>query len=288
MKGVLLTVLLSAIACSSSASTAHLESGTVNFSEVQWYADRASAAYQTKNKIQAKFPQVQHFGTIAETDLQYFVENLKDSATQLIAIRGTASIRNAIEDFEYLQSKNKKLNIYVHSGFDENAYLIYKQLLPHLDQSKQILLTGHSLGAAISTLLMMYLHEDGYNLGLSINFGQPKVTNQQGSKKYQHLPLLRIVDENDVVPTLPANTLADTVHGVYAHFGSSVILLEGQYYVFQDRHLQTETEANSLWDNAFDVSIKAHFIQHYLHNIQSKLTISKPIPYDERKQYIDN
>lgn len=287
MKFKFVVLWLCLIICGCGQSTQD-KSHSVNFAQMQWYAKRASAAYATPENINKAFPNVTRVTTVAGTQVQYFIEHLVDRAAQVVVIRGTANVKNAIEDAEYLQSINQNLGVFVHQGFDRDTYLVYQDLLPYLDKSKQVILTGHSLGAAISTLLMMYLHEDGFNLGLSINFGQPKVTNTAGAKKYANLPLLRVIDENDVVPLLPPASLLDSVHGIYQHIGGETILLEGRYYVFQDQHLQREAGANSFWKNVFDESIEAHFIKHYLHNIDSKLSGSTQISYSQREDYINN
>ncbi|MDR4513180.1 MAG: hypothetical protein MRJ23_00635 [Nitrosomonas sp.] len=52
-----------------------------------------------------------------------------------------------------MQSKNNKLNIYVHKKFDEDAFKIYQDILPYLKKDYAVKLTGHSLGAAIAALL---------------------------------------------------------------------------------------------------------------------------------------
>jgi predicted lipase len=278
-------LILSIGGCSKNSQ---LESHSVNFAQMQWFANRASVVYSTAEEIKSNFPLVTRVATVKGTKVQYFIELLDEKPAQVVAIRGTANLKNAIIDAEYLQSNNRKLGVFVHKGFDADTYLLYQDLLPHLDKSKEVILTGHSLGAAISTLLMMYLHEDGFKLGLSINFGQPKVTNKVGADKYANLPLLRVIDENDVVPLLPPSTLVDSVHGIYHHIGKETILLEGQYYVFQDQHLQRSTGSNSFWENLLDESVAAHFIKHYLHNIKSKLNDSKQIPFSERDAYIDN
>lgn len=259
----------------------------VDFNELRWYAERASSAYQTEQEIRTKFPDTVRVTTVNNTQVQYFLEQSTSQDAQVLSIRGTANLRNAVEDAEYLQVKNSKLGIYVDKGFDEDTALIYKDVLPYLDKDKEIILTGHSLGAAISTLLMMYLHEDGFKIGRSINFGQPKVTNDAGKGKYNFLPLLRVIDENDVVPLLPATTFLDSIHGEYTHIGPEVILLEGLYYVYQDEHMLRETKSDSFWSNLTDVSLGAHVIKHYMHNINSKLQASKQIPFNEREKYID-
>jgi hypothetical protein len=283
-------IILVLLGCLSSYGCQHkdaIEMSKINFKEVQWYAIRSSYAYNTPDEIQQNFPNVIRTVTVDGTKVQYFLEDIPDKDAQLVSVRGTANIKNAIEDLEYLQTKDETLGIFVHDGFREDSLRVYRDLLPHLDKKKDVLLTGHSLGAAISTLLMMYLQEDGFTVGLSVNFGQPKVTNSKGVEKYKSLPLLRVIDENDVVPMMPATSLLNSIHGRYEHLGTEMILLEGEYYVFQDEHMQQETNSTSFWKNMTDVSVNAHMIKHYLDNIKSKLKTSKQVPFDDRKQYID-
>ncbi|MCC2615786.1 lipase family protein [Aestuariibacter halophilus] len=264
-----------------------VETQAVDFHRVHWYAKRANAAYDDPAAIREAFPDTVHVATVEGIDVQYFIEH-PNAQQQIISIRGTYNLDNAKEDAEYLQSFNSTLGIYVHDGFDRDAQKVLDDLRPFLQADREVVLTGHSLGAAISTLLMMYLDKEGFRVAPSINFGQPKVTDKAGIEKYAHLRLMRVVDENDVVPLLPPLSVLDSLHGAYAHMGTEVILLEGKFYVYEDMHLQRLTHAESFWDNITDVSVKAHFMKHYLHNINSKLHRSEPIAYAQRKQYIDN
>lgn len=286
-KSKMLSLVCFSVILMSCHKSNQLEVAKINFSDVQWYADRASAAYQTEQEIRRAFPATVRVTTVANTNVQYFLEIPEGQNKQILSVRGTDNLANIREDAEYLQSKNNKLGIFVHKGFDEDTFKIYQDVLPFLDKEKEVILTGHSLGAAISSLLMIYLHKDGFNIGRSLNFGQPKVTNTDGAKKYQFLPLLRLIDENDVVPLLPPTSFFDSIHGVYSHFGSEVILLEGLFYVYQDTHMQLETHSGSFWENIGEVSVGAHYMKHYLHNINSKLEKAKQIPFAERARYID-
>lgn len=260
---------------------------TIDFNEVAWYAKRAAVAYQDEAAIRQAYPNTVLVATTSR-NVQYFLERDPAENRQIITVRGTDNLANAREDAEYILSRNAKLGIYVHEGFDEDAHDIFQALLPRLDKSQQVIVTGHSLGAAIATLLMMYLHEEGFDIGPSINFGQPKVTNHKGVSKYGFLPLMRAVDENDVVPLVPPDDLIDAVHGGYEHLGQEVILLEGVYYVYADQHIARELSVGSFWKNLGEESVTAHYMKHYLHNIQSKLSAATQIPYDQREKYIDN
>ncbi|WP_346837562.1 lipase family protein [Microbulbifer sp. SAOS-129_SWC] len=257
----------------------------VNFQQVNWYAARAAAAYQSEADIRKSYPDTALVST-SGGEVQYFLERETNPKRQVIVIRGTDNLRNAGEDADYVESENPRLGIYVHRGFDQTAIQIYRALLPQLDKRLPVLLTGHSLGAAISTLLMMYLHEDGFTLGPSINFGQPKVTNKAGAAKYHFLPLLRVVDENDLVPLVPPDDLIDAIHGGYAHFGPELMLLEGEYYVYENAHQSRQGAVTSFWKNLADLSVSEHYMQKYLRNITSKLAHAIQVKYSQREEFI--
>ena len=202
-------------------------SEAINFEVIRWFALRAKAAYDQEAQIKAVFPDTIRVSIVPGTDVQYFLEFDPKAGEQIISIRGTDNLQNFKQDAEYIPSKNKQSHIYVHSGFDADTYKVYLDILPFLRKELRVKLTGHSLGAAISTLLMIYLHADGFDIARSINFGQPKLTNKDGVNRYEFLPLTRVVDENDVVPLLPPVTLLDSLHGLYEHLGDEIILLEG-------------------------------------------------------------
>ncbi len=64
-------------------------------------------------------------------------------------------------------------------------------------------LTGHSLGGAEAVILAMYLKTEGWKVSRVVTFGQPKVTDADGSKRFRDLPVLRVVNANDSVPLVP-------------------------------------------------------------------------------------
>ncbi len=258
----------------------------INFEKVDWYAKHAAAAYASPKQIKQRFPDTILIKT-TRSDVQYFMRHIPERKQKVIAIRGTDNFANAREDADYIESRNKKLNIRLHRGFDRDAYEIYQVLRPLLDEEDEIILTGHSLGAAISSILMMYFYEDKLKVGPSINFGQPKVTNKQGSLHYEFLPLTRVVDENDIVPLIPPDDFVDEMFGGYEHFGAEIILLAKRYFVFEDKFLARDTSAVSFWKNMGDESLKAHHMNIYLKNIKNKLEQSEQVNFHERKKYMD-
>ena len=264
-----------------------MDTKPIDFSRIQWYAKRAKAAYYKTNKeIEDEFKNTIRIATMPGTDVQYFLERDNENNYQVITVRGTANLKNGLEDADYIQIQEHKLDIRVHKGFNDDTEKLYADVFPHLNKEQPVYVTGHSLGAAISTLLMMYLHKDGFKVEHSINFGQPKVTNKKGVEHYAFLPLTRVVDENDVVPLVPPITLLDSLHGVYEHLGDEVILLEGEHFVYLDEHNAERKSVGSFWKNLGHESIEEHFMDNYLKNIASKLSKSNQVPYDERETTI--
>lgn len=277
MRGCLLTVCIVQPA---------FAKNSVDFNDIQWFAIRAKAAYSSPAEIKQQFPNTVRVATVADTHVQYFLERDDAHKHQVITVRGTANLANIREDAECLPSKNTKLNIVVHSGFDEDAHRVYQDIKPHLKSDYKTVVTGHSLGAAISTLLMMYLHEDSYRLLPSANFGQPKVTNELGAKAYDFLPLTRIVDNQDPVPELPPRTLMDAVHGAYQHLGDEVILLPQQFYVYLNEHAVAQQSADTFWNNLGEQRVSDHYMANYLKNIAPKLEKAEAVEFKHRQSYL--
>ena len=251
---------------------------------MDWYARRAQLAYSNKEQILKELDNVLYVKTIPERDIQFFIEQLPDNR-QLISIRGTTNLANVRENVEYQKSRNKKIHIYVHEGFDEDANAVFNSALPYLDKNQEIILTGHSLGAAVSTLLMIYLYHEDFKIGPSINFGQPKFTNLKGAETYGFLNLARVVDRDDLVPLVPPRSALSSIHGEYRHFGQEVILLGGPYFVYLDNHIVTEKDLSEVWANLHDLSVKDHMIANYRNSIQAKFEKQIEVSYEQRHKY---
>ncbi len=256
-----------------------------DFSELLWWAKRAGAAYNPPDAIRAALPDVVSVRVLDGLDVQYFIERNDREQLQTIAVRGTSNFENAWLDLEYTETRDVTLKAWVHRGFDKSARAVFADALPHLNKTYRTRVTGHSLGAAIGTILMMYLHDEGFRLERSINFGQPKVTNRAGVKTYDFLPLIRVVHTEDPVPLLPPITLLDSIHGIYEHVGSEVILLKGEYYTSLLEHDAERRSIGSFWRNLGAERLGDHYMARYLASIEEKLKMSKWIPYGDRRRY---
>ena len=285
LKWVGLFVLTALAACRAPFKQQQSESHSVDFDRVLWHAKRASLAYSDEKAIRASLPNVVRVAELKDS-VQYFLETDAANRTQIIAVRGTANLKNAKEDAEYVPVKDKELGVYVHRGFDSTSKDVYNDVKPFLNKEFTIVCTGHSLGAAISTLLMIRLEIDGFKVGQSINFGQPKVTNKTGAAKYAKLPLLRVVDRKDLVPLCPPATLLDSIHGTYRHFGREVLLFNGKHYSYLEEHDAERFAASDFWSHIGEKSLKDHYMESYLANIEGKLKAgSLEVPYANRAKF---
>ncbi|MCP4669072.1 MAG: hypothetical protein GY849_22270 [Deltaproteobacteria bacterium] len=141
------------------------------------------------------------------------------------------------------------------------------------------------MGGAMAAILMMHLMVDGYEIEKVITFGQPKVINHKGAKKYRDAPLLRVVDRDDLVPLVPPLTIVSALHGSYAHFGEEVMLLEGKYYSFVTEGKAHNPMVESFWLNLGHESLEDHFMKNYLKRIKPKLDGGVAVPYNKRHEY---
>lgn len=117
------------------------------------------------------------------------------------------SFEQVVLDFS-ISDDNKKPN--VHKGFID-SYMNFRKLLldtlTKINPKKQtkIIIGGHSLGAAVSTIIGADIKNMGYNTAV-YNFASPRVGDQNFCEFINNinLPLFRIVNNSDIVPTMPA------------------------------------------------------------------------------------
>jgi hypothetical protein len=102
-------------------------------------------------------------------------------------------------------SKNK--NIMVHNGFMQAYKKVQSDVLDSLKSIKpdNVVVSGHSLGAAISLIAAVNIYSNGYKNLLLYNYACPRV----GNKKFCELvtsmkfPFFRIANTEDIVPNMP-------------------------------------------------------------------------------------
>ena len=258
----------------------------VDFVELHAYAGRAKAAYATEAVIRGQYPATVIVSAPGKTDAQYFIERDDKAKVQYIAIRGTANKRNVLEDVEMRIREDLALAIPVHAGFDATTRLLYDDMKPHLKKNYTTFITGHSLGGAIAAVLAIHMIDDGYKVEKVVTFGQPKFTTTDGVEKLDFLALVRVVDENDIVPMLPPTTIVNRVYGVYEHAGPEVILLEGPRYVFLPTHDASRISVGEFGRSLNLADLEDHHMDNYLRRLEAKKVNAVAVSYNERQKYV--
>jgi len=249
----------------------------VDFAQALQYAQRANLAYEPDSIIG------QQSGTSVRVSvspplssgIKAYVEQDETRKVQWIVVRGTSNLVNMRLDVDYNKVVESRLQIPLHKGFADSALEVYQFAKPLLKADYETRISGHSLGGGAAVIVLMLLKEDGFKLGPAMTFGQPKVTNRDGARKYQSLPLLRFINDKDPVPLLPPlEVFAVLDEGPYVHIGPEVVLEEGPNYHYYAAHQAQRLSVLSFWNNLKNVSIQdlpEHFMSTYVRRVGQKI-----------------
>jgi len=158
-----------------------------------------------------------------KSDLEGFIGYLPSSKSIYVVYRGSASPLNWIYDLELLQVKYDSYpeceECMVHKGFYHSALNVKKVTLYYLKSLNRkypeynVIVTGHSYGAAVSQLIAMEIIKIGIN-PVVLNFGQPRVGNSIYAMLVNQLieENWRFVHNKDIVPHVPPGVFVDYFH----------------------------------------------------------------------------
>ncbi len=143
----------------------------------------------------------------------YLIETDDAAREQVLAIRGTANLADAVTDLGTSKGWDPNLEVPVHSGFQRFAQTIFDDIEQNhrLNPADHIFVTGHSLGGAAALLVGLYLYVDekaNYDIAGVYTFGQPKVFDNRGTTSWPFFArrVMRVVDCDDVVPIVPTSS----------------------------------------------------------------------------------
>jgi len=147
----------------------------------------------------------------AKSDMQGYMGVLKD--TIYVVFRGSSSIRNWIDDMEVFKTGYPYCDkCEVHKGFYKTSEAlkidvineIKKMFSTNTNKMNNIIITGHSYGAAIATLISLELYNKGIQNKV-YNFGQPRIGNKEFSKFSNSImkEYYRFTHNRDMVPHVP-------------------------------------------------------------------------------------
>lgn len=259
-----------------------------SFSEYQTFALLSHAAYQNKKHIYEFVEKdgwvISQYRTIPDIEVLYFLISNHKKKEQIIIVRGTANIENALVDLSHKLLPSADLNIKLHEGFAFAAKNIFNKITPHLKKNYRISTTGHSLGGSVALIIAMHLEQSKYRLNKVITFGQPKVTNMTGALKYQHIALTRVVTPKDLVPLVPPFDAMDINNlDIYWHLGTELILLSGLQYA-EISGLDSMLRATNILTTKIDQqNVENHRMTLYIELIEGKLHDSVKVKF--KKQF---
>ena len=267
-----------------SATLPAAELKPVDFAVLQKHAMFAQAVYQNENHVRATV-EAEGFTltllhTVPDTQISFFLATNALTKTQVISIRGTSNIDNAVHDMYLKLVADTKAGIRLHEGFSFLARKVYARLKPLLKPSFKINVTGHSMGGAVAVILALYLDGDQYDIEQVTTFGQPKVTNVTGAGKIQHINVVRVVTPLDLVPIVP---LFDPLNinniEVYWHSGKEIILLAGEQYAILEG-TESMLRATGFTQRLLnEQNLQHHQMSLYLKLIAAKVQSSTLVPY---------
>ena len=150
------------------------------------------------------------------------IVGMNNKNTLFISIRGSENIMNWVDNIQVRKTTPyNDTNIEVSKGFYKAYTYLKNDIFDKLNilrskyNTNNLLITGHSLGAAIGTLLafdILYTN-DNYNIEHLITFGSPRIGNDVFVKSFEKYNLLhyRVTHYNDIVPHVPQEFL-DYLH----------------------------------------------------------------------------
>ena len=218
-----------------------------------------------------------------------FVLATNDTSRQhILAVRGTSNVENVVVDAAFVLVPDKLSGIDIHQGFLLSARDIYQQVRDKLNPQYKINTIGHSLGGAAALILAMMLDAQGYDVGEVITFGQPKVTNISGSRKFKHLDIKRLVTPKDMVPLMPPLDPIDLMKlSIFWHQGTEIVLLENNQYSVLTGLSSMKRAADFLNDIPSEQHLRNHFMTTYIKHLQSKLKTPVEIEYKSDFKFSD-
>ena len=206
----------------------------------------------------------------------------------IIAVRGTSNAENAMVDAAFVLVSDPLTGINIHQGFLLSARDIYQQILPAIKPGYTINTVGHSLGGAVALILAMMLDAQDYPVGEVITFGQPKVTNISGSRKFKHLNIIRLVTPKDVVPLMPPLDPMDLMNlSIFWHQGREVVLFENNQYAVLSGTDSMLRVSDFLNDVPGEKHLKSHFMTTYIAHLKSKLRSPQEVTFKSDFKFSD-
>ena len=140
---------------------------------------------------------------------QSFVTRDKNTRTIIVCFRGTDEPSDMLNNVKAWLRKTQEGGGHIHSGFADSLNHVGSDIFDYLrlqrfDSDWRIIFTGHSLGAALATIMAYRLkYEDRNRDKIIYTFGSPRVGDGRFVKEIKEITHYRFVNNNDIVTRFP-------------------------------------------------------------------------------------
>jgi pimeloyl-ACP methyl ester carboxylesterase len=147
----------------------------------------------------------------------FLVESDRSPRFAALVFRGTEQqFNDVLADLETYPKRVSAPDVRVHDGFEEALDAVWSSVSHELANLEcPVFYAGHSLGAALSTLAASRRPPRAV-----YTFGSPRVGNEAFAATLGSVALHRVVDDIDVVTTLPPEELGFTRVGEFHQIGT--------------------------------------------------------------------
>ena len=234
IKGIFTAVILLSATSITTVESANSNAYNLNTANISvWLSSAAYCEKENYKTMQLSGPAAGFIvGDIlydSINDVQGFSGVLPSTKTIYVAFRGSSSILNWLADFKVLKepyTTYPKCNCEVHKGFYNTALYFKDDVIKSVTSLHNkynyntVVITGHSLGAAISQLMIMELYAINLQktLGVNIemyNFGQPRTGDALYASFANAIVMQnfwRFTHNKDIVPHIPPETGMEYYH----------------------------------------------------------------------------
>ena len=277
------------IICCFFSHTAYAQTSEKNFTakDFSHWLDAAyiaEATYQSTGNLAKVLARqgykIQRSQQIDGFSVAYVLATNDETKQHILAVRGTSNAQNILVDAAFVLVPDKLSGIDIHQGFLLSARDIYQAIHAELKPGYQINTVGHSLGGAAAIILAMMLDAQGFSIGEVITFGQPKVTNISGSRKFSHLDIKRLVTAKDMIPLVPPADPVDIMKlSIFWHQGTEIVLYKNKQYSVLNGIDSMMRITNFLNDIPSEQHLTNHFMSTYIKYLSNKLESAEEIKF---------